>query len=111
MLNKITIKENLKNPFVVHTNSFTTLIKNDASSINDKFRIVIPKKNLKKAIQRNKVKRQLRALLTNFSKTETIKANIILIGNEQAYKNNYKQLEKDFNYAIKKYKKNTKFNN
>jgi ribonuclease P protein component len=104
VLEKIISKKNLKNPFTVHTYTLTLLIENDFLLNTDRFRVVVPKKNLKKAVWRNRVKRQIKELLFDFSKSENLKANIIVICKESAYQENYEQLKKDFNYAIKKYK-------
>jgi ribonuclease P protein component len=105
VLHKIKSKDNFKNPFVAHTHSFTILFEKSPSLIEyDEFRVVVPKKNIKKAVSRNRVKRQLNAMLFDFSKRTILHCKIVLVANNYAYAAQFSELEKDFNYAVKKYK-------
>jgi ribonuclease P protein component len=102
MIPKIKSDKNLVNPFAVHSKTLTALFE---KSDTPAFRIVAPKKNIKKAVDRNKVKRRIREIVYDYNKNKSINAKVIIVAKHDAQNSNFQTIQNDCVFLLDKYVK------
>ncbi len=100
--NKIEFNSIFKKSEQIFTNYF--ILKYCKNNSGLRYGISVSKKNFKLAVTRNKIKRQVRAIM-NFDKDfESIKKDIIIIVRKKYDVNSFQKIKKDLEINLKKIK-------
>ncbi len=101
--NKIEFNSIFKKSEQLFTNFF--IIKYSKSNQPLRYGISVSKKNFKLAVTRNKIKRQIRAIINQNPDFENIEKDIIIIVRNRYDVNSFKKTKKDLTVNLNKIKK------
>ncbi len=100
--NKIEFNSIFKNSEQLFTNYF--ILKYNNNKVGLRYGISVSKKNFKLAVTRNKIKRQIRAIVNSEPQFSSIKKDVIIIARSKYDVDSFWKVRKDLEINLKKLK-------
>lgn len=97
------ITEVFKNKKKCYNKYVGVLIRENEKQLQ-RFVIIISNKTIKKAVDRNKIKRQIKSILAKHQNSLNLKVDMVLIVQKETENKNINEIEKDILFCFKKLK-------